>query len=87
MQQSRRGKGVYECQIASSMFLFALVNQDSQWHSIANAVLLWPVLLWLVSANQLSELFAGFCIGWVTCLEGKLKFALQNATPPTLSYV
>lgn len=65
-----------------SLLLSTRIN--SQWHSIASAVLLWPVLLWPVSVNQLSELFAGFCIGWVTCLEGKLKFALKNATLPLL---
>lgn len=61
------------------LFLSATARINSQWHSI--------VLLGPVSANQWSELFAGFCLAWVTFLEGKLKFARQDATPPLLLYV
>lgn len=60
-----------------TLLLSTIARINSQWHSIASAA-----LLELVSANQWSELFAGFCSGWVTCLEGKLKFALQDATTP-----
>lgn len=64
-----------DCIVHDSLLLSTTARINSQWHSIASAVLLGPV-----SANQWSELFAGFCIGWVMCLEGKLKFA----PPPPL---
>lgn len=83
--QTSAANSLYECQMhcpCFSLLLSTIARINSQWRSIASAV-----LLGLVSTNQWSELFAGFCIGWVTCLEGKLKFALQDATTPLLSYV
>lgn len=65
-----------------SLLLSASASINSQWHSIASTVLLGPV-----SANQWSELFTGLCLNWMMFLEGRLKFARQDATPPLLSYV
>lgn len=85
---SKDVKGVYECQTALSVFFLALVShcQDQQPMALHRQHPSCQALSRPISEVNCS---GGFCIGRVTCLEGKLKFALHDATipPPLLSYV